>query len=86
MPPCRMVELSAAERGKIARHLSVRFGANAKDLLQYVPERIEAWGKVRRLDDGDTVHARGLVDLRRGDRDASFIRVRTFATTLARHD
>ncbi|KZV98588.1 hypothetical protein EXIGLDRAFT_641451 [Exidia glandulosa HHB12029] len=74
MRPQRVVPLVKADRERIARHLSVRFGANAKAFLQYVPERIETWGKVRRLDDGDTVHARGMVKLRRTDRDMSFVR------------
>ncbi|KZV78954.1 hypothetical protein EXIGLDRAFT_847001 [Exidia glandulosa HHB12029] len=75
MGPSSTYELSGPERRKIARHLSVRFNnANAKALEQYVPTAIEAWGKVRRLDGGDTIHAREMVKRRHDERDATFVR------------
>lgn len=76
MRPTTVSHLTNTERQKIAQHLSVRFGDNAKKLLPLVPTDIETWGKVRRLDGGDTIHARTLVELRHDSRDASYIRVR----------
>jgi hypothetical protein len=43
---------------------------------QHVKEAsIEQWGKVRRLDGGDTMLAAGLVSRQHDSRDATFVRV-----------
>ncbi|EJD34267.1 hypothetical protein AURDEDRAFT_176688 [Auricularia subglabra TFB-10046 SS5] len=71
--PSMVVELTASEHSKIARYLSARFNCHAKAIAPSIPKSLRAWGKVRHLDGGDTMHARGLVTQRRDDRDASFI-------------
>ena len=42
---------------------------------KYIPHQLSQWGKVSRLEGGDTMHARDLVRLSEKDRDASYVRV-----------
>ncbi|KZV79110.1 hypothetical protein EXIGLDRAFT_632649 [Exidia glandulosa HHB12029] len=74
MRPSAVVGLANIDRQKIARHLSVRFSSSAQAVLPLVPQSIEVWGKVRRLDGGDTIHAFKVVKMRPDSRDATFVR------------
>jgi hypothetical protein len=40
---------------------------------KYIPAQLSQWGKVRRLEGGDTMHARDLVRFSERDRDASYV-------------
>lgn len=44
--------------------------------MKFLPEAVEQWGKLRRLEGGDIMHAHDIVPKRMDGRDASFIRVR----------
>lgn len=77
MPPRILdYELTPLQRRKIARHLSVRFQTNAAAVLPLVPTHLAAWGKVRRLDGGDTIHSQRIGIHRHDGRDATYVRVR----------
>ncbi|KIJ63230.1 hypothetical protein HYDPIDRAFT_92819 [Hydnomerulius pinastri MD-312] len=47
-------------------------------------EGVEQWGKVRRLDGGDTMNAAGLMTVRSDSRDATFVRYETLVDKMAR--
>ncbi|EJD35525.1 hypothetical protein AURDEDRAFT_75228 [Auricularia subglabra TFB-10046 SS5] len=83
--PSKLVELTTQERKAIARHLSVRFGDHARTLLRLVPAEIMVWGRVERLDGGDTIRAHRVGKLRHDNRDASFVRYALDVDRHARH-
>lgn len=62
--------------------LATRFAVSVAVARKYVPRQVTQWGKVKRLEGGDTMHARDLVRLSQHERDASFVRVSvTFVVT-----
>lgn len=76
MPPCQNFALTPHLILLIASHLQERFGiATWEKAKSFVPEQIEQWGKIRRIDGGDTMHAPDVVSLLRNDRDSSFVMV-----------
>jgi hypothetical protein len=43
---------------------------------KFLPKDVEQWGKLRRLEGGDIMHAHDVVSKRMDGRDATFVRVR----------
>jgi hypothetical protein len=56
--------------------LATRFCVELKVARKFLPEAVEQWGKLRRLEGGDIMHAHDIVPKRMDGRDASFVRVR----------
>jgi hypothetical protein len=78
LPPHRIsAPITDGLFAKIAICLSTRYNQPrlAKVKKHLLLENIEQWGKVRRLDGGDTMHASSAVKKLQDSRDASFIRV-----------
>ncbi|KAI0052234.1 hypothetical protein FA95DRAFT_1669516, partial [Auriscalpium vulgare] len=59
-------------RKVLASALATRYSISVAAAKKYLPNELEQWGKVRRLEGGDMMHARGLVS--DGGRDASYVR------------
>lgn len=76
MAPKRVGPLDDATRKVLANGLATRFCVSPRVARKYLPEDFEQWGKLRRLEGGDIMHARDVVSKRMDGRDASFIRVR----------
>jgi hypothetical protein len=55
--------------------LATRFCVQPKVARKFLPEEVEQWGKLRRLEGGDIMHADDIVRKRMDGRDASFVRV-----------
>jgi hypothetical protein len=55
--------------------LATRFCVQPKVARKFIPEEVEQWGKLRRLEGGDIMHADDIVRKRMDGRDASFVRV-----------
>jgi hypothetical protein len=55
--------------------LATRFCVQPKVAKKFLPEAVEQWGKLRRLEGGDIMHAHDIVAKRMDGRDASFVRV-----------
>ena len=61
---------------KIIAALATRYNTSATHIQCICSaECVKTWGKVRRLDGGDTMHAAGVVKPAQDSRDATFIRV-----------
>lgn len=59
--------------------LQTRYGKGAAAIRRHLPkENIDQYGKVRRLDGGDMMHASLLVHSQEDSRDATFVRVCPF--------
>ena len=56
--------------------LATWFDVSTNVARKFLPDDIEQWGKLRRLEGGDIMHAHEIVSKRMDGRDASFIRVR----------
>ena len=76
MAPKRVGPLDGAIRKVLTNGLATRFCVSPKVARKYLPEGVEQWGKLRRLEGGDIMHAHDIVPKRMDGRDASFIRVR----------
>jgi hypothetical protein len=63
-------------RKALASGLATRYDVLLKVAKKYIPEHVEQWGKLRRLEGGDIMHAHDIVSKRMDGRDATFIRVR----------
>ena len=57
-------------QGRLANALFAWFGTDPQVIRHVLPSDVETWGKIRRLNGGDTMHAAELVE-----RDMTFIRV-----------
>jgi hypothetical protein len=55
--------------------LATRFCVRPKVASKFLPEAVEQWGKLRRLEGGDIMHAGNIAPKRMDGRDASFVRV-----------
>ena len=62
-------------RKKIAAHLGTLFGRRADQLLPFIPEVMESWGKVRIKGKGDYMRT-SCVKVNKTGRDQSYIKVR----------
>jgi hypothetical protein len=63
-------------RKVLTNGLATRFCVSPRVARKFLLEGIEQWGKLRRLEGGDIMHAHDIVAQRMDGRDASFIRVR----------
>ena len=63
-PPIRKV---------LTNSLVTRFGVSLNVAKKFLPEVVEQWGKLHRLEGGDIMHAHDIISKRRDGRDASFI-------------
>ena len=68
--------LDDAIRTILTNSLVTRFGVTFNVAGKFIPEVVEQWGKLRRLEGGDIMHAHDIVSNRMDGRDASFVRVR----------
>ncbi|KAH7903169.1 hypothetical protein BJ138DRAFT_1138781 [Hygrophoropsis aurantiaca] len=87
LPPRRQgvgaVEISHVN--KIFKALATRFGVPLATIKRHITAgQIEQWGKVRRLDGGDTMLAAGLVKTQHDSRNATFVRYETLVDRHAR--
>ena len=55
--------------------LATRFCVQPRVARKFLPEDVEQWGKMCRLEGGDIMHAHDIVPKRMDGRDASFVRV-----------
>jgi hypothetical protein len=76
LPPHKIIDVSAPLANKVAISLATRYGITVAAARKYVPSQLSQWGKVSRLEGGDTIHTRDLIRLSDKDRDASYVRVR----------
>ena len=73
--PKRVGHLDDAIRKVIVNGLATRFCVQPNVARKFLPEAVEQWGKLRRLEGGDIMHADRIVTKRMDGRDASFVRV-----------
>ena len=76
MAPKRVGRLDDTIRKVLTHGLATRFCVLPRVAKKFLPEDVEQWGKLRRLEGGDIMHADDIVAKRMDGRDASFIRVR----------
>ena len=76
MTPKRVAPLKKSIRNIITNGLATRFRVLPRVVRKYLLVDVEQWGRLRRLEGGDIMHAHGIVRERMDGRDASFIRVR----------
>ncbi|KIJ65988.1 hypothetical protein HYDPIDRAFT_87730 [Hydnomerulius pinastri MD-312] len=87
LPPRRHGAAAADESTllKILKALATRFDVPVATVKRYISQAdIEQWGKVRRLDGGDTMVAAGLAQVQQDSRDATFIRYEALVDKYAR--
>ena len=53
--------------------LVTRFSISSRVAGKFLPEVVEQWGKLHRLEGGDIMHAHDIVSQHKDSRDASFI-------------
>ena len=75
MAPKRVGRLDDTIRKVLTNGLATRFCVQPKVAKKFLPEAVEQWGKLRRLEGGDIMHAHDIVAKRMDGRDASFVRV-----------
>jgi hypothetical protein len=76
MSPRVITELSTGYRKVIISGLRTRYDISAAVARKIIPVAVEQWGKLRRLEGGDIMHAHALVPDRQKRRDASYVHVR----------
>ena len=76
MAPKQVGPLDTGIRTVIANGLATRFDVRPDVIKKFLPEKFEQWGKLRRLEGGDIMHADYIGSKRMDGRDASFVRVR----------
>ncbi|KAH7096495.1 hypothetical protein BKA62DRAFT_822291 [Auriculariales sp. MPI-PUGE-AT-0066] len=81
LAPRKMVELTYITRTRIVNTLAAWYSVDAAVIRPHVPHQVETWGKVRRLDGGDTMHAANLA--KPTGRDMTFIRYEQMVDTLS---
>jgi hypothetical protein len=76
LPPRRTDNLSAALFNGVCAALATRFDVPLSTVRPRLDKaEISTWGKVRCLNDGDTIHASSSMTMGDDRRDASFVRV-----------
>ena len=76
MAPKRVGPLDNAIHKVLTNGLATRFCVSSTVAGKFLPKVVEQWGKLRRLEGGDIMHAVDIVSKCMDGRDASFIRVR----------
>ena len=74
-PPCSLHPLPSYVLDRVSAALATRYNVRKAIAKRHVPHRIEQWGKVRRIDGGDTMFAVLLGKGNLDRRDATHIRV-----------
>jgi hypothetical protein len=72
-------------RKVLVNGLATWFCVEPKVARKFIPEAIEQWGKLRRLEGGDIMHSHGIVPKPMDGRDASFVRVRELLSNVFRN-
>ena len=62
--------------------LATRFCVEAKVAKKFLLEAVEQWGKLRRLEGGDIMHAHNIVPKCMDGRDASFVCMRELLSNI----
>ena len=75
MAPKRVGRFDDTIRKVLVNGLATRFYVQPKVTKKFLPEAVEQWGKLRRLEGGDIMHAHDIVPKHMDGRDASFVRV-----------
>ena len=75
MPPNRKYPLNDQVQRQIAKFVATNYSVPFTDAWDITPKEIEEWGKVRRREKGDTMHASVRVSRECDSRDASFVKV-----------
>lgn len=76
LPPCDRSRVSASLTQKIVACLSTRFNLPMKEVQPHLrTASLVQYGKLRRLDGGDTMNASTMGEFSDDRRDATFIRV-----------
>jgi hypothetical protein len=76
LPPRRVEAIPASLVTKILAALATRFDTTISNVRKYVDvDHIQKWGKVKCLDQGDTIVAASLTKAQSDRRDATFVRV-----------
>jgi hypothetical protein len=73
--PKRVGRLDDTIHKVLVNGLATRFCVQPKVARKFLPENVEQWGKLRRLEGGDIMHAHDIVRKRMDGRDATFVRV-----------
>ncbi len=76
MAPKRVGPLNHNIHKVVVSGLATRFCVELKVARKFLPEAIEQWDKLRRLEGGDIMHTHDIVPKRIDGQDASFVRVR----------
>lgn len=85
LPPRMATAPEPSVLKKIIAALATRYDASATRVQRICSaECIKTWGKVRRLDGGDTMHAAGVIKPAQDSRDATFVRYETLVDKYAR--
>jgi hypothetical protein len=73
LAPHKVIETTERQRTHIANVLAAWYSIASSGLRPHIPTHLEHWGRVQRLDGGDTMHA---AELSTGNgRDMTFVRV-----------
>lgn len=66
-------------RNKIAAYLATNYEVSRAQALTYLPDELSLWGKLKKLEGGDLIHAWDMVSAYHTSpdsvRDATFIKV-----------
>lgn len=75
------MQLRSDVAGRIEAALALRLEVSRADIKQskIISRTMRVWGKVRILDEGDTMNAAAITKVGEDSRDASFIRVSTYS-------
>ncbi|KIJ60585.1 hypothetical protein HYDPIDRAFT_98351 [Hydnomerulius pinastri MD-312] len=85
LPPHSNAPLEPRLLRKIINHLTTTYNSTVTVIRAICASaKIEQWGKVRRLQGGDTVHASALVNAREDTRDATYVRYEALVDKYAR--
>ncbi|KAH9935848.1 hypothetical protein B0H21DRAFT_813369 [Amylocystis lapponica] len=71
-------------KDKIVGALATRFNTSAAGARTILPQVLECWGKVRILNDGDTIRAAAFTKARDDSRDATYVRYETLVDINAK--
>ena len=75
LPPHNIDPLLSIAKDRIAAALATRYNVRKSVAKAHIPHHIERWGKVRRIEGGDTMTAAHLGHAGLDRRDATHIRV-----------
>jgi len=82
--PSRVGTLNKAICKVLTNGLAMRFGVFPRVTRKYLPEDVEQWGKLCRLEGGDIMHAYKIVSKHMDGRDVTFICVHDLIVTCVR--